>query len=304
MLSLYSSRLLGFFAAAILVVPLAYAVDKVATISSLPMIEPVRSVAPVPDPCLSLEVMANPTRPAWSLGAATTQCGVVESDYGFFGQGMGNGTGLHALPLSLRYGITSRLDLRWGAVSHQWESGRSTVPVEGMGDQWINARYRFHEQGRWSPAMALDYGFKIPTANPAKGFGTGFVDHQFLLIASRDLGHTHLDFNTAGTLTGSAQGHDGAVQFGLALTQPLSKRLCGILESYGGPQPGTPDRYGAALAGGLYSIRPGLVLDAAYTQAYTAGLPRRQVLFGITFARRVGWSPISRNFAPARLPGR
>jgi hypothetical protein len=256
------------------------------------------------DPCLAREVTANPTRPAWDLGAATTQCDVVETDVGFLWLAVGGGVKQKAIPASIRYGLTPRLDLRWGLGIHQWQSGGGFRPVQGAGDEWGNVRYRFHEQGRHSPALALDYGFKIPTANPSKGLGTGFVDHQFLFLASRDLGHTHLDFNTVGTLTGGARGHDGAAQFGLAVTQTFSKRFSGILESYGGPQPGISDRYGSALVGGLLSIRPWLVLDGAYTQAYTRGAPRRQALFGVTYARRAGWPPISRRFALARLLGR
>jgi hypothetical protein len=296
MTSLSPSRVLVFFAAIIATAPFVYAADKIAATNLLPAIEPVHQLTVTPDPCLTSDITANPTRPAWDLGAATTQCGVVESDFGFQWQAVGDGTGIQGLPASIRYGLTPKLDLRWGLTTHQWQSG--------TGDQWVNARFRFHEQGRISPAFAFDYGFKIPTANPAKGFGTGFVDHQFLFLASRDLGHTHLDFNTVGTLAGTEHGHDGAAQFGLALTQTLSKRFAGILESYGGPQPGTSDRYGSVLAGGLFSIRPWLVLDAAYTQAFTAGAPRRQVLFGITYARRAGRPLLHNNFATRAAPGR
>jgi hypothetical protein len=98
--------------------------------------------------------------------------------------------------------------------------------------------------------------------------------------------------------------HDGAAQFGLAVTRPLSKKLSGILESYGGPQPGSPDRFGAVFAGAVYTLRPQLVLDAAYARTYTAGSPRQQVLVGVTFASRPGFAPLSHGSALARLLGR
>jgi len=267
-------------------------------------IELFRPAAAKPDPCLSSDVAANPTRPTWDLGAATTQCGVIESDYGFQWQAMGSSIGQRALPSSIRYGLTPRLDLRWGLIGHQWQSGGGTTPLQGAGDDWLNLRYRFHEQGRVSPALALDYGYKVLAANPAKGFGSGFADHQFLFIASRDIRHSHLDFNIVGTLAGGAHGHEGAAQFGLLLTQPVTKRLSAYLEGYGGPQPGIADRYGAAVAGGAFAVRPWLVVDGAYWQAYTAGEPRRLATFGLTVARRASWLPVSRNFAPARLLGR
>jgi hypothetical protein len=257
-----------------------------------------------PDPCRTGEVAANATRPAWDYAASTTQCGVIESDFGWLGQATGPGVNQQMVVSSIRYGLTPRLDLRWGLTNHIWQNGSGSESLQGTGDQWLGGRYRFQEQGRVIPAIAFLYAGRVPQANPAKGFGSGFADHQFVLIVSRDLGKYHFDFNTVGTLAGGAHGHDGAAQFGLALTRPVTKKLSGILESYGGGQPGTPDRFGAAFAGATFAVRPQLAIDAAYTRTYTAGSPREQVLFGITYARRAGFSPLSRRFAAARVLGR
>jgi hypothetical protein len=263
------------------------------------------AVLPAPvDPCALAEVAAVPTRPNWDTSTSTTQCGVIETDYGWLDQPVGGGVRQQMLQLSMRYGLTPRLDLRWGLTSHMTQSGGGTAALEGAGDQWLSVRYRFLEQRRIMPSMAFLYGAKIPTANPGKGFGTGFVDHQFVLIASRDLGKNHLDFNTVGTLAGATHGRDGAAQLGLALTRPATRKLSWILESYGGPQPGVPDRFGAALLGGSYVLHPKAVLDAAYTRTYTAGAPRQQFLFGFTCALRPGIASLPRRWAFARLLGR
>lgn len=256
------------------------------------------------DPCLLAETAANPTRPAWDYAASTTQCGVVETDYGFLGQSLGGGVGQRMAATSLRYGLTPKLDLRWGLTNRIFQSGAGTRSLEGVGDQWLSARYRFHEQGLVTPAMAFLYGVKIPMANPVKGFGSGFVDHQLIFMASRDLGHSHLDFNIVGTIAGEKQGLDGAAQFGLAVTRPVTRKLSCILESYGGPQPGTSDRFGAGFAGATYTLRPQLVMDGAYSRIYTAGSPRQQVLFGVSYAKRPGFAPMPRSSALARLLGR
>jgi hypothetical protein len=271
-------------------------------------IEPATLSQPV-DSCALAEITANPARPAWDWTASTTQCGIAEIDSGWMDQtmgpgAMGAGVRQEMFTSSMRYGLTPKLDLRWLLTSHIAQSGGDTASLGGIGDQWINARYRFVEQGRWVPALAFDYAVKIPTANPAKGFGSGFADQQYILIASRDLGKNHFDFNAVGTLAGEAHGHDGAAQFGLALTRPVTKRLSWILESYGGPQPGTPDRFGAAFTGGTYALRPGLVFDGAYTRTYTAGSPRQQILFGFTCAIRPGFATIPKGSVIARLLGR
>jgi hypothetical protein len=258
---------------------------------------------PAADPCNLPEVTANPTRPAWDWAASTTQCGIAEVDSGWLQQPLGAGVTQRIFASSLRYGLTPRLDLRWAVTERMFQSGGSTGSLQGIGDQWLSARYRFVEQGRVVPAMAILYAAKIPTANPAKGFGTGFVDHQFVFIASRDLGHYHFDFNTVGTLAGAADGHNGAAQFGLAITRPVNQKLSLIFENYGGPQPATPDRFGAVFGGATYTLRPSLVLDCAYTRTYTAGSPRAQLLFGVTRALRPGFAPLPKG-AFARLLGR
>ena len=256
------------------------------------------------DPCAQREVAANATRPAWDYAASTTQCGILETDYGFLSQPLGAGISQQMLVTSMRYGLTPKLDLRWGIANHIWQGGGGTESLQGVGDQWVGARFRFHEQGRFSPAMGFLYAGKIPVANPAKGLGSGFAGHQLLFIASRDLGKNHFDFNAVGTVVGGSHGHDGAAQFGLALTRPITPKLSGILESYGGPQPGTSNRFGAGFVGATYTPRPQLVVDCAFTRTYTAGSPRQQVLFGITYARRAGFSTLPRESAFARLLGR
>jgi hypothetical protein len=256
------------------------------------------------DPCFLADAASNPTRPNWDLSAQTTQCGVIEIDSGWLRQPMGAGVRQTVWLSSMRYGLTPRLDLRWGLIGHIAQNGGGASPLEGAGDQWLSARYRFLDQGKVLPALAFIYGAKIPTANPAKGFGSGYADNQFTLIASRDLGKNHFDFNVVGTAVGQAHGHDGAAQFGLAFTRPLSKKLSWILESYGGPQPGTSNRFGAAFTGVSYALRPALAVDAAYSRTYTAGSPREQFAFGFTYALRPGFAPLPKGMALSRLLGR
>jgi hypothetical protein len=279
--------------------PVPVAVTPALAVSSVSIRQPSNA-----DPCALAEVTANPTRPAWDYAASTTQCGVAELDSGWMEQPMGGGVRQQLFVSSVRYGLTPKLDLRWGLTGHIVQTGGGTAPLQGIGDQWASARYRFVEQGHIVPAMAFLYAVKIPTANPAKGFGSGYSDQQYILIASRDLGKNHFDFNTVGTVTGAANGHDGAAQLGLALTRPVTPKLSWILESYGGPQPGTSDRFGAAFTGATYALRPGLVFDAAYSRTYTAGSPRQQVLFGMTYAVRPGFAPLPRNTIFSRLLGR
>ncbi len=256
------------------------------------------------DGCLTGEVIAVPTRPVWDNGAATTQCGILESDTGWQYQPMGGGVSQKFMVSSLRYGLTPRLDLRWGLVNHIYQSGGAAPAVQGAGDQTVGLRYRFYEQNRRIPAMAVAYAVKLPTANAAKGIGTGYVDHQIFSIVSEDFGKTHMDWNMGGTLAGSARGIDGGLLSGMDLARPLTARLTGVLESYGGTQPETRQRLSSALGGVSYNLRPYLVLDAAYCYTFTAATPNAQVLFGITYARRPNFNPVAKASWLGRALGR
>jgi len=268
------------------------------------VVQPVFPRSGVENPCSLPDVTSQPSRPEWSSGAQTTQCGVIENDFGWLWQAMGGGATQMILPLSVRYGLTPRMDVRWGLPTRMEQSGSGSPTLTGVTDQWVNVTYRYKEQGARVPAMALSYGFKIPTANPAKGFGSGYVDHQLAWIASRDLRRLHFDFNAVGTLAGVPGGHDGAVQYGLALSFPATKTLGLIVETDGGPQPATPDRFGQALLGVSWAVRPWLVLDTGYTKAYTAGAPRQQFTMGFTYAHRPGRTVMGGSVAFLRALGR
>jgi hypothetical protein len=243
------------------------------------------------DACSKQEIDPNPASPEWDTPAATTQCGMLETDNLLVLAPMGEGTRQQTMVTTARYGLTPRWEVRWGLPGRMSQGGGGSKSVSGTTDQWLGTCYRFRDQGRWMPDLALDYAVKIPTANPSKGFGSGFTDHQITFIASRDVGPTHFDFNTVGTLAGSSEGRDGAAQFGMAVTRTVNPRLLWTIEGYGGPQPGTADRYGAVMTGGAWSVHPWLAINAGYIRAFTSGLPREQLLLGFIYTLRPGFTP-------------
>jgi hypothetical protein len=255
------------------------------------------------DPCLHVPAVSNPTRPNWDGGASTTQCGILEVDFGWMRQPMGGGVHQWSLMSSVRFGITPKLDLRWALESHVSQGGGASAPQSGVGDQWANLTYRFHEQSPRMPAMAFSYGAEIPTASPSI-FGNGITDHQFVLIASRDIRKIHLDFDTVGELSRDAGQQGGAIDFGMMMTRQLNKKLAWTVESYGGSQTGTTDRLGAVQSGLSFAVRPWLVMDAAYVKPFTDGSPQQQLMFGITYATRPFFKPPPKRLALARLVGR
>jgi hypothetical protein len=236
--------------------------------------------------CAAQPLPSNAQSPTWDSPASTTPCGAVETDNLFIAAPVAPAIRQQTMVSTVRYGVTPHLEIRWGLPGRIRQSGAGTRPLAGTTDQWLGACLRFHDQGQNTPDLAFDYAIKIPTANPAKGFGSGYVDQLVTLIASRDFGPNHLDFNAVATIAGTSAGHDAASQFGLAFTRTINPRFMATLEAFGGPQPGTPEKYGAVLAGGSLAIRPWLALNGAYSQAFTAGSPHSQIFAGFIYTLR------------------
>jgi len=232
--------------------------------------------------CTNAETDAKPTRPNVTFSTDTTQCGVVEADYGWSAQWPTPGTRQNYFSGSLRFGVTPKLDLRWGGDNFI-TSSNGTAGVEGVGDNWFGARYRFHEQSARIPSLGISYNVKVPTASLAKGLGSGYVDHAFTLLASKDLGKFHLDSNLVGTLAGAANGFQSTGLVSLACWRPLTKRLSIVSEGYGGTQvAGSP--YAALLGGVAYSVSPRFVIDGAMETPASSGAPGKRVTLGATYA--------------------
>lgn len=243
------------------------------------------------DPCATPEIQPNSMSPTWNRQAGTVQCGALETDNLTILQPMGKRVSQWIVGATAKYGMTPRLELRWALPGRMYEGGNGSSSLAGTTDQWLGTLFRFHDQQRWIPDLALDYAFKIPTGNPAKGFGSGYGDHVLTFIASRDLGPNHIDFNAVGTLAGGPAGHEGAAQFGVGFSRTLAHHIMTTIEAFGGPQPATHDRYGAAFLGASWGLRPWVSFNGGCVRSYTAGSPRGQYMFGFIYTVRPGFTP-------------
>lgn len=238
------------------------------------------------DPCTDPELQPNTMPPTWNIQALGVQCGALETDNLAVLEPMGNGVTQWTLGTMAKYGLTPRVQLRWGLPGRISQHGSGTRPVIGITDQAVGLLYHFRNAGGWMPDLSLDYGLKIPSANPSKAFGSGYADHVGTLVASRDLGSNHVDFNVAGTVAGGPRAFDPAIQVGLGYTRTFAHNLMGTVEVFGGSQPGTGDRLGAVSMAGAWGIRPWLALNGGCFQSYTAGSPRSQLMLGFIYTMR------------------
>lgn len=236
--------------------------------------------------CANTEVVSVPSRPSFSNGAATTQCGVLEVEYGWNQQWSGAGVQQDSLGGGLRLGLTPKLDFHWSSDTFsQLQDG--AAKERGFGDTWLGFKYRFLDASKHRPALGILYLAKIPSASESKGLGSGQADHAISFLASRDLRQLHFDFNAIEYLAGSASAHslDRCTQFALTASMPLRGRLAGVVEGYGASNLNSDNpAFASTMAGLTYEVNPRLVLDAGLDVGVTHDAPHKRAYAGVTYA--------------------
>src|SRR6202162_5586118 len=102
--------------------------------------------------CTSSSVISVPSRPTVANATDTTQCGVVELEYGLERQWPGGGANRDALSGGLRFGLPPKLDFHWSSSEfvHLMNGGGNRT---GYGDNWLGLKYRFLGQTKHRPAF-------------------------------------------------------------------------------------------------------------------------------------------------------
>ncbi|HEY1679868.1 MAG TPA: transporter [Candidatus Sulfotelmatobacter sp.] len=226
-----------------------------------------------------------PTRPTLSTSTDTTECGVVEAEYGFEHFWVADGSHRQDFTGGLRLGITPNMDLHWASIDYLSLSANGTA-VEGFGDTWVGVKYRFFPESTVWPGLGAFYQVKIPSGSEREGLGSGEIDHSLAILISKDFHPVHFDFNVIPTLIGrKGSGFDRTLGFALAATVPVRSKLSLILEPYGytAANPSTPGF--ASLTGAVsYQVRPRFFLDAGADAGVTEAAPHKRLFTGFTYA--------------------
>lgn len=263
-----NSRWIFIFAAAFLLSSAAFAQEEEA-----------------PAGCGAAEITATPTRPTVTTSTTLTQCGVAEADYGLTSLLPGNGTHHEVLGGSLRYGITPRVDFRWGGDSLHSYSGGGTHLL-GTGDNWLGGRVRLTSEKQTWVSTAFMYTIKLPTASSAAGFGSGFTDHSFAFIASKEARGWHFDFNAIELLGGRpVAGFDKNTTLALAAAHPLKGKWGMVYEAWGQTELNAESpAFASNLVGVTYNLSRRVVFDGGVDLGITPNAPRARLLVGATYS--------------------
>lgn len=226
-----------------------------------------------------------PVRPTVTNSASTTDCGVIEADYGATLLAWPD-SHQQVLTGSVRVGITDKLDVRWAADSFNRLNPSDGVASSGVGDQNVTVRYRFMEASAKKPALAFSYTIKVPSASPEKNLGTGLADQQWTLLASKDLRKAHLDVNLGAESLGvQGSSHDYAGTWSAALSYAFTSRFSPVAEMYSTTSLNGPNsNLVSTLWGASYKVSPRVYLDCAADLGLTSGAAKHRFIMGVTYA--------------------
>jgi len=219
----------------------------------------------------------NANRPTVADPADITQQGVVELEYGWERDWLPGAARGHGFSGLLKFAATCNLEVRWGTDPFLSMGGE-----RGIGDNWLGGQYRFHHQSKRTPTLAAGYMVKIPSASLAKNLGSGRVDHEFKLLASKDVHGLHFDFNAAMLLIGRplGSGFDRYSEITLAFSRPIHGKLGVTGAIYGDTRlnRATPG-FASNLWALTYTITPRLIIDSGIDVAVTPNAPFRKRFF-------------------------
>lgn len=230
---------------------------------------------------------AVPTRPTFTNATDTVPEGEAQVEYGAVWQNFvshGHGRSFNG---TYTIGLGRRADLRVSS-DHVLLSNVGDVREYGMGDVWVGARFRFNQQTSAVPSFGLLYQVKVPTSDPNRNLGTGYVDHSVALLLSKDLGRMRVDSNLVQFAVGTAAGWRSSTLGSIVVSRPLRGGLGGLLEAYGGR---AADGSGAAslLTALTYRWSPRLVCDFGVEYGLTQAVPRNRFVTGVSYSLARLW---------------
>jgi hypothetical protein len=231
-------------------------------------------------------LIANPDRPTVSNPADITQYGVLEVESGYARTWLRGGERDNDFAGLLKFSVLCDLELHWGPDAYVNVEAGPRSP-SGIGDNLVGAQFRFLHQTQHLPTLAFRYDAKLPTASVGNGLGSGEVDHFFTLLASKDLGNYHFDFNLGYFLAGRPVGHafDSNFLFALAASRSIKGPLGIALEGSGTTTLNQEnDAFASILTALTYKVSSRLIIDSGISFGVSSAAPHKTFFAGFTYS--------------------
>lgn len=231
------------------------------------------------------EEFIKPTRPGVTNPAEFQKPGVLQLEFGYEGNFRARDFRVEqTLPLALRFAAASRLLFEVDFDVLTSETDDAGMRETGIGDTRAGVQLVAVKETEEHPALAFAYYAKLPSASTAKGLGTGRVDHKILLLLSKKIGETDVDFNSAYLIVGR-EGEAGWVtggQAAISITREFENNF-GLQAELSGQSKDDALPPGVYALGAMtYKANRRLVFDTGLRFGLNHDAPRVGVFAGLT----------------------
>lgn len=163
-----------------------------------------------------------PDRPDVTNGTHIVDTGLLQIEIG--GLYTHPGAREHGLgsPITARIGLTEWLEARIGTDGIVTQTD-GVLRQTGIGNMQMGAKLRLWAEPGGAPVLSILPTISLPTADPAKGFGTGDRDYTIVLLTGSDVGRRgHVDGNYGIGRIGAGNGEPHFVQHLVSVSASLA----------------------------------------------------------------------------------
>lgn len=229
---------------------------------------------------------AHAAHPLFTEDAGTQGAGSAELESGFSWTRDGEDRSFTFQP-QLSWGLLPALDL---IVAPSWLRNHTAEDgnARGRGDTLLDVKWRFHEDGPLF--LALRAGVLFPTGASGPGLSNGKPSSHALLAVTFDAAplalHGNLGYTRGPSLPGLRR---DVYHVSAAAVFAASANLAFAADAGFDSNPDSAKKSwpGTLLFAVIYTLRPGLDVDAGYQIRLNDAAPARQWLAGITYR----WAP-------------
>ena len=245
------------------------------------------AVAPPPTPTpASQESSIKPKRPTVSRPAEFLGPGLLQIEYGYDGNFRAKDLRAdQAAALTVSFAASDRFQFEFDLDTVASQTDQTLVRQTAVGDARLGIQTNILPDTTKHPSLAFAYFVKLPTGDAAKGLSTGRADHQILVLTSKKVRGTDIDFNVAFLINGR-QDQTGFVtggQFALGFSHDL-KRGFGLQGELFGESKDSDQPQGLFTIGALtYKVNPQLSFDVGVRVGLNRDAPRIGFVAGATF---------------------
>lgn len=174
---------------------------------------PLRAQEAPPAPGAAASATQLPANDDVADGTDTTDVGLLQIEIGGVFTRTDASTRGGGTPLTLRYGAFSWLELSAGSDGVLTQRAPDTGATRGLGNTLLGARVRLFAARGGLPILSVLPTVILPTANAARGLGSGDADATLAVISGRDLPHgSHVDVTYGAGAIGTGDGGHFAQQ--------------------------------------------------------------------------------------------